>query len=284
MKRALTHVMICSILATLLALSCEDSSVAPGGNGNPPPEPSVLPTIPVPSSPTDPLPAKSEEVDVGLSSPLRTFVPMVNRMCQMKDDASLMWTTENRRLRLVCNDGVLSEAMCDPTALVRTYLDESPRLLHRRYWKRLKQVVMDPGTEYSHAETVTYGSSTTNTVSQSFSQTIGVEVSASAGWGPFSAEVTASYSQTTTREEVRSVTFSEESSFTDVYSVASDPLKTIVFGLWQLVDVFVIVDDTKAPIHLSDTLNYVELPEITVIEFLNRDVIYQSVTKFDPAS
>jgi hypothetical protein len=208
---------------------------------------------------------------------------MVTRMCQMIDNGSMPWTTENRRLRLVCSDGLLAPAMCDQTQTQRTYLAESPRLLHRRYWKRLKHVVMDPGTEYSHAETVTYGSSTTNTVSQSFSQTIGVEVSASAGWGAFSASVTASYEQTTTREEVRSVTFSEESSFTDTYSVASDPTKTIVFGLWQLVDVFVIVDTNKNPIHISDTLNYVEIPEIAAIEFLNRDVIYQSVTKFDPA-
>jgi hypothetical protein len=274
--------MICGFLATLLVLSCEDSPVTPGDNTNPPPEPSVLPAIPIPNSPTDPLPAKSEEVNVGLSSPLRTFSPMVTRMCQMKDDASLQWTTENRRLRLVCSDGILAPAMCDQTQAQRTYLAESPRLLHKRYWKRLKQVAMDPGTEYSHAETVTYGSSTTNTVSQSFSQTIGVEVSASAGWGAFSASVTASYSQTTTHEEVKSVTFSEESSFTDTYSVMSDPVKTIVYGLWQLVDVFVIVDADKAPIHVSDTLNYVEMPEIVAIEFLNKDVIYQSVTKFDP--
>ncbi len=35
-------------------------------------------------------------------------------------------------------------------------------------------------------------------------------------------------------------------------------------------------------IHMSGTLRYVEIPEITAIEFLNKDVIYQSVTKFDP--
>ncbi|MDH4038816.1 MAG: hypothetical protein OEY32_15635 [Candidatus Krumholzibacteria bacterium] len=114
--------------------------------------------------------------------------------------------------------------------------------MHRRYWKRLKQQIMDPGTDYSHQQTVTYGSSTTNTVSQSFSQTIGVETTAGGSWGAFSAEVKVSYSQTKTREEVNSVTFSEESSFTDTYSVTSDPDKTIVYGLWQLVDVFVLTD------------------------------------------
>lgn len=282
MKRAITQLMICGMLTALAVVNCSDSPTSSGSN-NPPPEPDYLPAVPVPASPTDALPAQSVYVDVGLSRPLRTFVPLVDRMCQMNDAGEMVWSTENRRLELVCPDGVLALAMCDPTPTDRTYVAESPRLLHRRYWKRLKQVVMDPGTDYSHAETVTFGSSTTNTVSQSWSTTIGVEVSASAGWGPFSAEVKSSFSQTTTREEVNSVTFSEESAFTDTYSVSSDPTKTIVFGLWQLVDVFVLVDARKVPIHASDTLYYVEIPEIAVVEFLNRDVIYQSVTKFEPA-
>lgn len=282
MRKAIPQLMICGVLTALLVVNCSDSPTSTGNN-NPPPEPSYLPAVPVPSSPSDPLPARSAEVNVGLSSPLRMFVPMVEQMCQMMDDGTMAWSTENRRLELVCGDGLLAEAMCDPAPAERTYVAASPRLLHKRYWKRLKQVVMDPGTDYSHAETVTYGSSTTNTQSQSFSQTIGVEVSASGGWGPFSAEVKASYSQTTTREEVNSVTFSEESSFTDTYSVASDPTKTIVFGLWQLVDVFVLVDAKKTAIHQSETLNYVVIPEIPAVEFLNKDVIYQSVTRFDPA-
>ena len=52
--------------------------------------------------------------------------------------------------------------------------------------------------------------------------------------------------------------------------------------LWRLVDVFVIVDESKDPVHISDTMRYVEIPEIVAIEFLNKDVIYQSVTEFDP--
>jgi hypothetical protein len=282
MRKAITHLMICGILTALLAVSCGEDSPVTSDNGNPPPEPTVLPVVPVPKSPDDVLPAKSEALDVGLSSPLRSFVPMVGNMCQKKDDASMAWTAENRRLKLVCNDGVLALAMCDNTATARTYLTESPRLLHRRYWKQLVWVILDPGTEFSRAVTITSGSSTTNTVSQSFSQTIGVEVSASAGWGPFSAEVKASYSQTSTEEEVHSVTFSEEHSVTDTYSVAIDPAKTMVYALWQLVDVFVIVDDSKNPIHISDTLNYVEIPEVTAVEFPSSNVIYQSVTRFDP--
>lgn len=279
MNIRLMRLMICGLMAGMLAVSCgDDSTVTPGDDT---PEPTNLPEIPVPASPNDPLPAASASVDVGLSAPLPEFIPLVHRLCQMQDNASMAWSTEDRRLKLACN-GVLALATCDPAATDCTYLSERPRLLHRRYWKRLRHVVMDPGTDYSHQETVTYGSSTTNSVSQSFSQTIGVEVSASGGWGPFSAEVKASYSQTSTREEVNAVTFSEEASFTDTYSVTSDPQKTIVYGLWQLVDVFVITDAAKVPIHQSATVVHAEIPAITQIEFLNKDVIYQKVTKFDP--
>jgi hypothetical protein len=282
MRKAITHLMICGILTSLLAVSCGEDSPVSTEKGGPPPEPTVLPVVPVPKSPDDVLPAKSAALDVGLSSPLRSFVPVVERMCQMHDDATMAWTTENRRLKLACNEGVLALAMCEPTSAERTYIAASPRLLHRRYWKQLVWVILDPGTEFSRAVTITSGSSTTNTVSQGFSQTIGVEVSASAGWGPFSAEVKTSYEQTTTREEVQSVTFSEEHSVTDTYSVAIDPAKIMVYALWQLVDVFVIVDESKNPIHLSDTLNHVEIPEITAVEFPSSNVIYQSVTRFDP--
>jgi hypothetical protein len=214
---------------------------------------------------------------------VRDFVPLVAQLERMKDDGSTEWTEENRHLWMACG-GRLSEYTCDAALTDRWYITEPPRLLHRRYWRRLKQVVLDPGTSYSKTETVEYGSSTTNTHSQSFSQTIGVEVSASAGWGPFSATVTAYYEQTTTVEEIESVTFSETNTFTESYSVSSDPNKTIVYGLWQLVDVFMLVDADKTPVHESDMLVHVTVNEIPRVEFLNRDVVRQSVTKFDPPS
>jgi len=281
MNSTLRYIAILGGAMLLFTMSCggDDSPVS---QGNPQPQPSYLPAVPVPSSVDDPLPAASDYADVGLSSPLQNFQPMVARLCQMKDDATMQWSDQNRRLHLAC-DGMLAHAMCDPASAQSCYITDSPRLLHQRYWKRLKHVVMDPGTDYSHAETITYGSSTTNSVSQSFSETIGVETTASGSWGAFSAEVKASYSQTRTREEVNSVTFSEESSFTDTYSVTSDPSKTIVYGLWQLVDVFVQTVANTTPIDQSQTLAYVEIPVIAAIEFANRDVIRQSVTRFDPA-
>ena len=284
MKKTICFAMALGALAGLLVLSCSDSDpAAPGGGGGGGGDPTILPAIPLPSNPNSILPEKSEEIDVALSAPMLEFVPTVETLAQMQDDSSTVWTTENRRLKMVC-DGLYSEYTCNLALADRTYVTESPRLLHKRYWRRLKQVILDPGTSYSKTETVEYGSSTTNTESQSFSQTIGVEVSATAGWGAFSATVTASYEQTTTHEEIRSVTFSETSTFSEEYSVVSDPNKTIVYGLWQLVDVLILVDADKTPVHKSSMLTHVTVPEIPRVEFLNRDVVRQSVTKFDPPS
>jgi hypothetical protein len=281
MKKTICVAVSLGALTALLFLGCSsDNPAAPSGGGGGT-DPTILPAIPIPADVNSILPSKSAEIDVGLSQPLDNFVPVVATLEQMKDDASTAWTDENRHLKMVC-DGSFSEYTCDQTLTDRAYVSESPRLLHKRYWKRLKQVILDPGTAYSKTETVEYGSSTTNTQSQSFSQTIGVEVSASAGWGPFSATVTASYEQTTTREEINSVTFSETKTFSEEYKVDSDPNKTIVYALWQLVDVLVLVDGNKVPIDQSSTLAHVTIPEIPGVEFLNRDVVRQSVTKFDP--
>lgn len=282
MKKTIFVALSLAAVVGWLVTGCSDNNpAAPSGGGGV--NPSFLPPIPVPADVNSVLPAKSTEIDVGLSSPINDFAPVVELLERMKDDGSTEWTAENRHLWMACG-GSLSEYTCDPATTDPTYIAEPPRLLHRRYWRRLKQVILDPGTNYSKTETVEYGSSTTNTQSQSFSQTIGVEVSASAGWGAFSASVTASYEQTTTTEEIHSVTFSETNTFTEQYSVSSDPNKTIVYGLWQLVDVLMLVDADKTPVHESDMLLHVTVPEIPRVEFLNRDVVRQSVTKFDPPS
>jgi len=266
-----------AVAALVLALGgCGEDNPAAPDDGS---QPTRLPAVPVPTSPTDALPPKSEELVVGTSSALPDFRPDVEELRQMADDGTSAWTLQNRPLKLVC-DGVLARNTCDPAASEPTYVTAAPRLMHIRYWKRLKQVTLDPGTSYSQAQTVTYGSSTTNTESQTFSTTIGVEVSASAGWGAFSASVSASFEQTETHEEINSVTFSEESSFTETYAVESDPNRTIVYALWQLVDVFALVDAGGTPIDESGALVHVKIPAIPRLEFANKDVIYQSVTRF----
>jgi len=268
----------------LLILSCgSDNPAAPGRGGEAPIDPTLLPPIPIPDTPTSILPAKSEEIPVGLSAPLDDFFPIVEQLERMVDDGTSTFTDENRRLWMVC-EARRSLYSCDDQVGDGCYVQERPRFLQKRYWKLVTQQIIDPGASYSQEETIEYGSSTTDTKSQSFSQTISVEVSASAGWGPFSAEVTSKYEQTSTSEEVHSVTFSEKTTTKKVYSVESDPNATIVYALWQLVDVFLLTDSDQVPIHQSDMLGHVSITEVPRVEFPNGNIVYQSVTKFDPPS
>ena len=282
MKKTACITILFGALLGLFILSCgDDTPTAVGGRGNPPDDPTLLPPIPIPDTPGSILPAKSEEIVVGLSAPLDDFYPIVEGLERMVDDGTTVWSDQNRRLWMACN-GKRTMHACNEDVGEKCFMKERPRFLHKRYWRRVTQQILDPGTAYSQTQTIEYGSSTTDTRSQSFSQTISVEVSASAGWGPFSATVTSKYEQTTTTEEVHSVTFSETDTFSEKYSVESDPNKTLVYGLWQLVDVFLLADGDKVPIHQSNGLEHVSITEVPRVEFLNRDIVYQSVTKFDP--
>lgn len=285
MRKSIALIIALGALIAWHAVGCSSSSpTAPSGSGGGSDggdNPTILPPIPVPDGPNSILPATSQEVDAGLSNPISDFVPVVFRLERMQDDGSTAWTDENRHLWMVCG-GRFSDFSCDTTMADCRYVTQAPRFLHQRYWRLVKQVVLDPGSGYSKAETIEYGSSTTDTQSQSFAQTVGVEVSASAGWGPFSATVTASYNQTKTSEEIKSVTFSQTSSFTDNYSVETDPNNIIVYGLWQLVDVFTLVDGDKTPIDQSPSLAHVTISQVPRVEFLNRKYVRQSVTKFAP--
>jgi hypothetical protein len=269
----------------LLALVLTGGCGGGGGGGSsdgpaPSPPPANTPDIPIPAAKNDLVPAKSDDLEIGLSEPLQEFRPLVADIQRMQDDGTEPWVVGvNRHLTLACADvlpGYSSDARVSP----RSYIEARPRLLHQRYWRKVKQVPMDPGTSYSKAEIITYGTSTTDSKSVEFSRTIGVEVGAEGAWKAFSASVTASYEQTQSATEIQSVTFSEESTFSETYSVAADPAHTIVYTLWQLVDKFSLVDENKVPIHESPSLLHVRIAPVEDIEFPNRDVIYQSVTKF----
>ena len=259
----------------------------PGCNSNdsttpPPPVVTDLPDIPVPASVNDLLPAKSAEIAVGLSNPVEHFTPLVSQLQMMADDGSEPWRTyaTPRNLTMACAGGTLPEYSCNQALASRSYITAPPRLLHLRYWRLLKQVTLAPGTEYSREEVISYGTSTTHEESREFSQTIGVSVTAGGGWGPFSASVTASYEQTSTQSELNSVTFSEESTMTETYSINPDPDHDRIYALWQLVDTFRLVDEDSVRIADSPTLAHVKIPDIVDIEFPSNTVIRQSVTKF----
>ena len=268
-------VSLLASLAFVCACSDDETPLAPQGDNTPT---GNLPPIPVPTSPTDLLPSQSESRLVGLSNAMDDFRPMVSELCVMQDDGSEVWLPMNRRLTLVCA-GVLPRNTSDPDSANGEYVSGRPRLMHTRHWRKVKQVTLEPGSDYSQQETVTFGTSTTHSESYEFSQTVGVEVSVGGGWGPFEASVTASFEQTTTHGEVNSVTFEEEDSITETYSVGAGS-DTRVYALWQLVDEFALVDADTTQVHESDTMVHARIPEIASILFPNRDVIYQSVTSF----
>lgn len=271
------------MLAVALALGCggDDTPTAPDDDDDNP-LPTNLPLIPTPSSVNDLLPAVSDDLIVGLSDELPDFQPEVTELCMMQDDGTAPWSPMNRRLILACA-GVLPEYTGDPDIVDdRSYISARPHLAHERYWRKIRQVTLDPGnSSYQYQETITSGTSTTHEESREFSQTMGIEVTVGGGWGPFSASVTASYEQTETVGEVNSVTFDEETSITETYTVQADPTRTTVYAIWQLVDRFRMVDADTVDIDQSETLTHAVIQPVGIIEFPNREVIYQSTTFFD---
>jgi hypothetical protein len=242
-------------------------------------EPGNLPTIPVPSSPNDLMPARTEDLVIGMSTALDVFEPYVDELEMRQDDGSLIWVTKNQNRVLACED-MLPRNTCDLSAAEPTYISARPHLLHTRHWRRLEQNSLGPGTAFTLTKEVTYGVSTSNTESVEFSRTMGVEVTASGGWGPFSASVSASYEQTNTYSEVRSVTFSEETKESREYMVQAPASGTRVFVLWQLVDEFSYVDADTIPIHESPTLTHVRMPAIAHILFPSDSVVRMVTTDF----
>jgi len=92
----------------------------------PPPGATNLPEIPIPSSPTELLPAVSEDYTVGLSDEIEDFTPLVTEVRMMRDDGSTPWVEVNRRLILACAS-VLPENTGDPDVADRNYVTAHPR-------------------------------------------------------------------------------------------------------------------------------------------------------------
>ncbi len=275
-KRSLRG-LLPALLGGLLAVGgCSDDSTNPG----PEPGPQNLPEIPVPTSVNQLMPARSDDLVIGLSEPLEEFEPLVSELRTMRDDGSLIWSAQNRHLILAC-PGVLPVNTGDADAPDPTYISARPRLMHTRYWRRLEQNTLSPGTSFTLTKTVTWGASTYHEESTEFSRTMGVEVEAGGSWGAFSASVKASYSQTSTYSEVEAVTFSTEESEERSYDVQAPASGTRVYVLWQLVDVFSLVDADMVPIHESPTLVHARIPAIASIEFPNQNVVTMKTTDFD---
>jgi hypothetical protein len=264
------------LLLAILPLGCGNGSTT---STEPTPLPTNVPPVPIPDSPTEVLPATSGTLAVGLSDPVDDFEPLVSEIQLMQDDGSAPWIAVNRPLTLACAD-VLPEYSCDAGIAKRSFIGDRPRLQHERYWRKVKQVTLDPGTSYERAESITYGTSTSDTQSREFARTVGVDVSVGGDWKAFSATVDAYYEQTETESTVRTVTFSTETTTSQTYKVKANPDHTQMYALWQLVDRFSLVDANGVRIHDSPTLLHVRIPDIADIEFPNGNVIYESVTRF----
>ena len=213
------------MLALVLAIGCgsDDSPTDPVGDDDPP-EVTNLPVIPEPSSVNELLPAVSDDLVVGLSDEVPDFMPQVTELRMMMDDGEAPWIDFDRRLTLAC-DGVLPEYTGDP-GIWRTVVHlglAAPACTSATGARSSRSRSIRAIDLLPVQETITSGTSTTNEQSRAFSQTMGIEVTAGGGWGPFSASVTASYEQTETVGEINSVTFTEETSESETFTVQADP-------------------------------------------------------------
>jgi len=243
-------------------------------------QPQNLPVIPVPTSVNDLMPVQTGELVIGMSGALAVFEPRVSAIEQRRDDGAYEWLGRDQHLVLACQEN-LPRCTCDAGATECGYLGARPRLLHSRYWRRLEQNTLSPGTSYTLTKEVTYGVSSTHTESTEFSRTLGVDVTVGGSWNAFSASVTASYEETSTWSEVNSVTITEEVTESRQFTVEAPLTGARVYVLWQLVDKFAYVDADTVPIHQSATLQHVQIPEIACIEIPSENVFRMKTTDFD---
>ncbi|MCD4692969.1 MAG: hypothetical protein K8R79_08655 [Calditrichales bacterium] len=188
-----------------------------------------LPKIPVPANVGDELPEKSDEVLLKIGAALSDFNPYVEEIydrtgyrdsvgCPIYD-----WITQDERIVLIsdsCRTYLGAEQ--------EIFINEIPRIAHKRYWKKVFSVNLDENTHYSQAHSVTYGISETN--GQEFSLTIGAEVSA--WFVSVKTEITSSVSY--------EIKHSTETKIEKTFSGDGAAGKITVVTVWQLVDKFAI--------------------------------------------
>jgi hypothetical protein len=108
-------------------------------------------------------------------------------------------------------------------------------LARRRWWRKIAQRVVDPGTGFSVEYTTTHGISTTDT--SQLSAEVGVEVE---GVG---VTIQAGFSN--------SITTSTETTVTNTYPYTGPADATTVWALWQLMEELVALDDNEKVVSWS---------------------------------
>jgi hypothetical protein len=275
----ITHTIPIALLLALLpvAIGCGGGGGSDGGDEIPPTD-VTLPVVPEPQSATDALPAESDSIVVGMSNALDEFAPRVQSLEMMQDNGSLATVAINRQVSLVC-DGMFPMNSANPT-VAEPYLADAPRILHTRHWRKLQDQLLSPTTAFELSATTTVGQSTTDTNSAEFSRTVGVEVSAGGDWAGLSASVTASYEETSTIAQVKSVTFETQESVTKSYQCGDASFERVC-ALWQLVDAFSFVDANRVPIDQSNSLWHVAIDQQPTIEFPSGTNFVLKVTRVD---
>ena len=238
--------LLVMVLTLFVLVSCsEDTPLEPvddNGEGPPP----NTPAIPLPSSPGDILPERSDSLIVSealihnfsptLASCPDSIVTLVSKLGLGLINAEIR--PVDRRFDLVV-DGIVIDPVAVPCRahysdipiwFDMTYnlpgVEEIPTVQCVRYWRKIFSTVVQHPFNYTESHTYTEG--TSETTGESFSYTLGV----SAGlWGiGLSAELTRTFSH--------SITVSSETSVTKEYFCPSASGKTIVFTAWQLVEGF----------------------------------------------
>ncbi|MFT6815818.1 MAG: hypothetical protein ACJAZ3_001730 [Sphingobacteriales bacterium] len=120
------------------------------------------------------------------------------------------------------------------------------KIRHRRYWKKVYSKVLGPGTSFNEEKTYTQGYSETN--SEEFEKSI----TATAEVGAFGSSV--SVSATLSSKFSKSVTVNSETTETVTNNVTGREGFDRVFTIWQLRDLYDIVDPLNNPVPTTERL------------------------------
>lgn len=118
-------------------------------------------------------------------------------------------------------------------------------VVREQYWKRLPDSYsLAPGAKKQVSYTLTTGMQSTTSQQDTISASLGL--SASAGWGPISASVSASLSKTSTTFQQQTYT-TQATTFTSM-ELQNETQKPQTLLVWQLTDIVTIFDPKWVPL------------------------------------
>lgn len=220
------------------------------------------PDIPLPTSATDELPARSKELVTDVA-PVQDFSPYVDpaavhTACPSFKGGNVALTSSGASVAPAlpytyscqCHDcncnwfGFDCDTCCNTCtgSCSGPVLSNPPFLRRTVYWKKVFQTLVGPGASYTQAMSVTSGSSKTD--AETLATTMGVQ--ASVGLKIFSwlsASISATFSRTSS--QTHSVTVSESQTVAQTFSCpSSSATASRLFVVWQLHERFDFSDAT----------------------------------------